>query len=325
VVNLLPVAAALSEAAIDNQYAVAIGSTANLKTVAKQTNVIVSARQSNVVRTALRAIVDQASNNGCQGRTTCVRPPLGTTTRAMALSTSVAPGVGTMRNQRLDYCFPGANVQVPAIGAVGLAGGAGFTADGRIDVGADTWLASVLSQLAPEENPGQVTAFMQNVLDVEHGNPDVQNLTIGDYENFRAAGIVALRIDDGDVIFQSGVTSVDPAVNPNLRNIARRRMADFLEVSLAPAVNRFSKQLATLVRRGAVIGEIVGFLRGLQSESNPAASRIAGFTIDAKTLNTPEVLDAGLFKIRVRVKTYPSLDVIVLDCTIGETVDLTTS
>jgi hypothetical protein len=325
VVNPLPVNAALSEPAIDNAYSIAIGNTANLKTVAKQTSVIISGRQSNVIRTALRANVNNASDNGCQGRTTCVRPPLGTTTRAMALSTAVAPGVGTMRDQRVDYCYPGANVQIPAIGAVGLAGGSGFTADGRIDVGADTWLASVLSQLAPEENPGQVTTFMQNILDVELGNPDVQNLTIGDYTNFRAAGIVALRIDDGDVIFQSGVTSVDPSVNANLRNIARRRMADFIEDSLAPAVNQFSKMLSTLTRRGAVIGEIVGFLRGLQSASNPAASRIAGFAIDAKTLNTPEVLDAGLFKIRTRVKTYSSLDVIVLDCTIGETVDLTTS
>lgn len=325
VVNPLQVNAALSEPAIDNAYSIAIGNTANLKTVAKQTSVIISGRQSNVIRTALRANVNNASDNGCQGRTTCVRPPLGTTTRAMALSTAVAPGVGTMRDQRVDYCYPGANVQISAIGAVGLAGGSGFTADGRIDVGADTWLASVLSQLAPEENPGQVTTFMQNILDVELGNPDVQNLTIGDYTNFRAAGIVALRIDDGDVIFQSGVTSVDPSVNANLRNIARRRMADFIEDSLAPAVNQFSKMLSTLTRRGAVIGEIVGFLRGLQSASNPAASRIAGFAIDAKTLNTPEVLDAGLFKIRTRVKTYSSLDVIVLDCTIGETVDLTTS
>lgn len=325
VVNLLPLSAALSEAAIDNQYAIAIGNTANLKTVAKQTNVIIAARQSNVVRTALRANVNNASGGGCQGRTTCVRPPLGTTTRAMALSTSVSPGVGTMRDQRLDYCFPGANVQVPAIGAVGLAGGAGFTADGRIDVGADAWLASALSQLAPEENPGQVTAFLQNILDVELGNPDVQNLDIGDYEDFKAAGIVALRLDDGDVIFQSGITSVNPAVNPQQKNIARRRMADYIEDSLAPRVNAFSKQLSTLDRRGSIIGEIGGFLKGLESPSNPSAARIAGYTIDAKTLNTPDVLDAGLFKIRVRVKTFPSLDVIVLDCTIGETVDLTTS
>jgi hypothetical protein len=325
VVNPLPVSAALSEAAIDNQYSLAIANTASLKTVAKKINVIVSARQSNVVRTALRSNAPTASEGGCQGRTTCVRPPLGTTTRAMALSTSASPGVGTMRNQRLDYCFPGANVQIPAIGAVGIAGGAGFTADGRIDVGTDTWLASVLSQLPPEENPGQLTAFLQNILDVELGNPDVQNLTIADYEAFKAAGIVAVRIDDGDVIFQSGITSVDPAVNPQQKNIARRRMADYIQDTLSPRVNAFSKKLSSLDRRGSVIGEISGFLKQLQSASNPSASRIVGFTLDAKSLNTPEVLDAGIFKIRTRVKTYPSLDDIVLDCEIGETVNLTTN
>jgi hypothetical protein len=325
VVNLMPLSAALTEGQIDFAYANAIANTANVTTVAKQTNVIVSARQSNIVRTALRANVDQASENGCQGRTTCVRPPLGTTTRAMALSTTASPGVGTMRDERVDYCFPGANVTIPAIAAVGLAGGAGFTANGNIDVGADTWLASILSQLSPEQNPGQVTGLIQNVLAVEANNPDVQNMSIQDYKNFRAAGIAAIRVDDGDVIFQSGVNSIDPAVFPQLRNIGRRRMADYIEDSLAPPCNAFSKQLSTVDRRGSVVGVIDAFMSGLKSKNNPALARIQDYRLDAKTLNTQEVLDAGLFKIRVRAKTWPSLDVIVLDCTIGETVDLTTS
>jgi hypothetical protein len=323
--NPLPVVAALSEGAIDSAYNTAIALTANLKSVSKNTNVIVSARQSDIVRTALRSNVDTASANGCYGRTTCVRPPLGTTTRAQALSTSTAPGVGTVRDERVDYCYPGANVQIPAIAAVGLAGGAGFTASGNVDVGTDTWLASVLSQLAPEENPGQVTTFLSNILDVEQGNPDVQNLMIGDYIAFKAGGIVALRVDNGDVIFQSGVTSVDPLANPSQTTIARRRMADFIEDSLSIAVNSFSKKLSTVALRGAVVGEISAFLTGLQSPSNPSISRIAGYTLDAKTLNTPDVLAAGLFKIRVRVQTYASMDVIVLDCEIGNTVDLSTN
>jgi hypothetical protein len=322
VVNVLALSAALSEGAIDAAYVAAIQTTQSMKSVAKQTNVIVSARQSNLIRTTLKSNAINSSAGGCYGRTTCIRPPLGTTTRATATSTTAAPGVGAYRSDRVDYCFPGANVQVPYIAAWGTAGGAGFTATGNVDVGTDTWLACVLSNLAPEQNPGQLTDLLGNLLDVEAGNPDVQNLMIGDYGAFEAAGVVAVRFDDGDVIFQSGVTSVDPAVNFNLKNIARRRMADFIEDSLAPVLNVYVKQVMSPTLQGSIVGAIDGFLVGLKSPNNPAASRISGYVLDAKTLNTQATLDAGIFKIQIRVKTYPSMDEIVLDTQVGETVDI---
>ncbi len=322
VTNALPITAALTESQIDATYATAIDSTKGLRSVVKNTNVIVSARQSNAIRTKLRSNAVDASGSGCNGRMTVVRPPLGTT-RAKALSTSAQPGVGTYRQERLAYAFPGVNVQVPAIAVRGTAGGAGFTADGRIDVGADTWLAALISNLRPEENPGQVTAFLLNVLDVEQGNADVQNLTLADYAAFRVVGICAIRIDNGDVIFQSGITSVDPLTYPSKRNIARRRMADFIADSLAPRVNAFAKKMSSIANRGAVVGEIDAFLRGLQSPQNPSASRIQGYTLDAKTLNTPDSLALGLFKIQIRARMWPSMDVIVLDTQVGETVQIT--
>jgi hypothetical protein len=321
VVNAVAFTAALTEFQIDAAYVAAINSTASLKAITKQTNVIVSARQSNLIRTALRSNAITASNGGCYGRTTCIRPPLGTT-RATAMSTTATPGVGAYRDERTLYCYPGASVQVPAIAAVGAAGGAGFTNSGQIDVGADTWLASVMSNLNPEENPGQVTPFMENVTDVEANNPDVQNLMIGDYENFKASGIVALRVDDADVIFQSGVTSVDPNANPGRTTIARRRMADYIEDSEAPALNEFAKKLSRDAARQAVVGWLNGFLTTLQSPDNPSASRIQGFRLDGKTLNTPNSLAAGIYKIRQRVKIWPSMDVIVLDTQVGTTVDI---
>lgn len=321
VINPSALAAALTESQLDAKYVAALDTTKNLSSIVRQTNVIASARQSNAIRTALRTNVIEASSEGCFGRMAVIRPPL-KTTRAAAKSIAAQPGVGAYRHGRVVYCYPGAHIYVPQIAAVGTAGGPGFTADGQIDVGFDLWVASVLSQLPPEENPGQATDFMSEILSVETGNADVQNLAIGDYRAFKAAGIASLRMDQGVAIIQSGVTSVDPLVNPNLKNINRQRMADFITDTLSLRLNAFSKQLATRVRRALIVGEIDSFMSTLRGDANPANQRIEGYLLDAISGNTPETLAAGLFRIILRVRTLPSMDVIVLDTQVGETVNI---
>jgi hypothetical protein len=59
---------------------------------------------------------------------------------------------------------------------------------------------------------------------------------------------------------------------------------------------------------------------GLLSRNNPSAQRIAGYTIDARSGNTPELLAQGLFRIILKVRTLASLDSIVVESTIGESV-----
>lgn len=317
-VNPADIAAALSESAIDAAYAAAIEATKDINGPTKEVNVVWSARQSNAIRTKLRTNAIEASAAGCFGRMAVVRPPLGTA-KTVALSGSAAPGVGAYRDQRVIYTYPGVNTFVPAIAARGTAGGAGFTATGNVDVGADGFMASILSQLPPEENPGQLTAFASAVNGLETGAPALE---MADYVQFRAKGIAAPRMDDGTMIFQSGVTAVDPGTYPQLRNIARRRMADFIQDSLARRVKSYGKKLSTFVRRKAIEGEIRKFLTGLLSANQPAFQRIAGFTVDVKSGNTPDSLAQGIFRIIVKVRTLASLDAIVLATTIGEAVEV---
>ena len=163
---------------------------------------------------------------------------------------------------------------------------------------------------------------MSEILSVETGNADVQNLAIGDYRAFKAAGIASLRMEQGVAIIQSGVKSVDPLVNPNLKNINRQRMADFITDTLSLRLNAFSKQLATRVRRALIVGEIDSFMSTLRGDANPANQRIEGYLIDAISGNTPETLAAWLFRIILRVRTLPSMDIIVLDTQVGETVNI---
>ena len=321
VTNPLPFTAALTEAQIDAKYVSAINATKGVANVGKIVNLSFSARSSNIIRSTLRQNALDASAQGCQGRIACIRPPL-KTTRAVARG-SAQPGVGAYREQRVIYCFPGAQTYVASIATRGTAGGAGFTADGLIDVGMDSWTASVCSQLPPEENPGQETTFLAGVLAIEANNPDVQNMDLGDYEIFKANGIAALRLDGGSAFLQSGITSVDPTLYPQRVTIARRRMADYIEDSLAPAVMQFVKKLSNINNRALILAEIDGFLAGLKSVSNPTLQRIEDYFIDGKTGNTPDSLAKGIFRVVVRVRTLASLDVIVLDCEIGNTVVIT--
>lgn len=319
VTNLLPIAAALTEAAIDAKYVTAIGKTKGTSTVAREVNLMWSARQSNAVRNALRQNAPEASQGGCRGRIAFVSPPLGTTTRAQARSTSAQPGVGAYRNQRVVYSYPGVTTYIPQIAILGLSGGAGFTVDGVIDAHFDGFEASVCSRLPPEENPGQETDYLAGALSIEKGNPDVQALDIADYRAFRAAGISAPRFN-GKACIQSGVNSVDPVANRNVKNINRQRMADFIGDSLAESLMPYDKKLATIDRRSQVMGQTDGFLHGLLSPDDQSRQRIDSYSLDGKKGNTDQSIAAGLYRIKGKVKTLSSMDVIVLDLQVGETV-----
>jgi hypothetical protein len=325
VTNLQPTSAALGESAIDAAYVNALtGPTVDINTVAKQANVIFSARQSNTVRGALRTNAISASSQGCYGRRACVRPPLNTD-EPTALG-SAAPGVGATRDERTIYCYIGSNVFVPILGAVGMAGNpantgyTAFTPDGNIDVGSDSLLAAVMSQLPPEENPGQDTPFTTAVNGIESG-ANVQGFQMADYISFKAAGICALRIDDGVASFQSGVTSVDPTVYPQLTTIARRRMADYIQDSVAQRGKAYSKKLNTVARRRAFSQEVIQFFNDLLGVKNPSFQRIGGYTVSLKN-NTVDSLGIGIFRLTIAVQTLSSMDAIVLETTIGNTVSV---
>lgn len=322
VTNTLPVSAALTEAAIDAKYVTAINATKNISSVAKETNLIWSARGSNTIRSQLRSNAIDASEGGCFGRMAIISPPLNTL-RATARSSSVAPGVGVYRNQRVGYAYPGVRTFILEIAGRGTAGGAGFTADGVVDVHYDSFVVSTCSQLNPEENPGQKTDTQSGVLGLEAGNADVQALDMNDYKAFKKAGIMAPRISSGVCLIQSGVTSVDPAVTPQLKNVSRRRMADFVQDSLAQRLEDFNKKLQTKSRRGQALGEADAFLADLKAEKNPANQRIDSYSINGTNGNTTTTIAAGLYRMTIKVKTLSSMDVIVLDTEVGESVTIT--
>lgn len=313
--NPITVTAALTDAQIDTRYSTALAKTVGQK--GKQINVSFSARQSNAVRAALRQNAIDASANGCFGRVALIRPPLGTT-RAVARG-SAQPGVGAYRSDRVVYCFPGVQKLIPEIAAIGTAGGTGFTDDGILNVGFDMAVATLCSNLNPEENIGQETEFIGFVLGIESGNADVADLTLDDYAAFKAAGICAPRIDEG-VTAQSGVTSVDPALFPALAPLNRRRFSDFYQDSVARFAGPFVKKLATATLRAILVARFNSFIVSLGERIEQSQSQCFG---DAKIAgNTPESLARNVFRTKHFVRMTPTMDVIVIDTLIGNDVTI---
>ena len=328
VTNPLVVGAALTEAAIDAAYITAIAATLNSQDgVSNTINLLWSARQSNAVRQQLLSNAQTVGDNGgagVVGRVNFVRPPIGTLA-STAESTVSQPGVGMYAYQRIIYNYPGITQTMPPIATIGLAGGTGFTATGIITVGLDGYAVCICSSLPPEDNPGQLTAVTGAALGLEPNVNGGVPLQISDYINFKANGICAGKMSSGTLILQSGCTSVNPLAFPALVPIARRRMADFIQDSIATSLDPFSKNLMTLQARQAIVAMVRTFMLGLLSPQNLNQQRIAGFFLDGKTPNLAPAggvapTSLGIFRFLLLVQTIPSMDALVIDSSIGNSV-----
>lgn len=314
---------AVNHAEIDALYVTAIDSLAQDVAPARDINIVFASRTSTNIRSELKTHVLNASGAG-RGRVACISPNLQTVSTSAAAADS-DPGVGALRDERVVYDWPGAITFIPeAVGAtLGTADGL-TTADGNLDTRADGWMAVVLSNLPPERNPGQggppVSTVLAPIQSLQRG---LSPLKVGDYTVMRAAGIAGLRIDRvSGPIFQSGITT---SLVSGQKNIARRRMADFIQDSVAESIDPFSKQPLTEALKDSVVTEIDSFLNDLKSPSNPAAQRIVDYSIDDKSGNTPSSEAKGIFVVIGKVRTLASADFIVFQTEIGEGVNITTA
>jgi hypothetical protein len=307
VTNPSALSAALTEPQMDVAYETAYDATLSLTAPTREVNLSVSARRSDAVIRAGRSNAIEASNGGLFGRKFITGAPLG---YSLAQART---DVANWRSDRVFYTYPGWQVRIPEIAFRGTAGGAGFTADGIISVRGDMPLATICSQLPPENNPGQQTGLIDSFFQVESVGV---NFGISEYIALKAAGICAPRKDRvAGSIYQSGVTS---DLTSGRTTIARRKMADFLQDSQATLLIPYIKLPNTQARRDSVRAVLEQFLGSLLSEQNPELARIAAYSIDDVSGNTPATLANGVFVLVERVQTLSSLDAIVLQTQIGE-------
>lgn len=309
---------AVYAAAIGALYATAFDALLTEESPARDVNILLPARTGDEIRTAQKAHVLSASSQGV-GRVTIMSPALTVvdTVSAQAALTS------TYRHERVIWCWPGAQTFIPEAVGYQMKGADGFVhTDGLLDTHLNSWMASLLSNLPPERNPGQGTAPVPDVMAPVVGFQRlVSGLLMSDYIAFRSSGIAALRIDRSvGPIFQSGITT---SLTSGEKNINRRRMADFIEDSMAQRFVSFAKLPLTNSLKDAILSEADAFLSGLLSANNPPAQRISGYLLDDKSGNTPDLEAKGIWVLIGKVRTLATADFIVLQIEAGEGVKVT--
>lgn len=135
------------------------------------------------------------------------------------------------------------------------------------------------------------------------------------YKLLRQYGVAALRMDrTAGPIIQSGVTT---SLTTGEKNINRRRMADFIQDTLAERGNQLSKRLLRESLKDSILSEFDAFLADLLSENNPEAQRIHSYSLDDKSLNTPAKEALGIHVVKTKVRMLATLDNLVLATEIG--------
>ena len=285
-------------------------------------SIVFSARSSPEIMAALKTHAITASATG-RGRVAVIAPPLSVQSLDTAIG-SGSTGVGYNRDERVIYCWPGVKQGLSEAQntSIELASGA-YASDGIIDSRADCFMASILSNLSSERNPGQsaapVPTCLSNIKGFQSGS--IPALSMNEYMTFRAQGVAALRQDrSSGWQFQSGITS---SMTTGQKNINRRRMADEVQDSLAAIYEKFSKLPLTTALKDQIDSETVAYLTSLQSPNNPAAQRIEGFLMDSKSGNTPALNAQGIYVVIVKVRMLGTADDIVIQSEVGPTVVVT--
>ena len=311
---------------LDTKYETALESLLSESSPARDVSIVYSARHDLAIATALKNHVVDASADGI-GRVAVISPPLGATADTVSeVTAGTYPGVGGQRDERVIYTWPSCSTKISeAVGtSIPTASGVSVTT-GIIDSSMAPFVASVLSLLPPERNPGQGVAPATTALAGALGfSSDLTTpLTINSYKSLRTSGICGLRFDRTQgAVLQSGVTT---SLTAGQKNINRRRMADFLQDSISQRLNAFSKLPLTQQLKDGMVSEVTAFLSGLLSENNPSAQRISAFSVDDKSGNTPDLEAKGIYVLVVKVKTLATADFIVLQTEVGEGVTVTSN
>jgi hypothetical protein len=306
-----------ASAALDARYVAAISAMRQVQPPASLIDIVVSARKSSTIRNTISSHCQTATAQGLTRRG--VNSPALSVQTTQAAIANTDPGVGVNRTERLDYSWPGCVVYIPQAVGFPLNGADGSTVlDGTLDTTFDTWLASIESNVPPENNPGQVAPpvpqVLAPVLGYQRATPQLQ-LQVEDYIALKAAGVAALFMDpDTGPQIESGVTT---SLNAAELTIQRARMADFIEDSIAVAMKPFSKLNQTTQLIDTELGEINGFLNDLQSPNNPSAQRIVGFFVDPVNGQTASLTAQGITVFLISVQLLHSQDNLVLQTNIG--------
>lgn len=307
----------LSAAQLDARYAEALDRTLDLNSEASDCRMVASARHSGPINRALKENAYAATAAGCDARIAVVSPIIGTTREDVLDEAAAGIGVGSVRGDRVLYCFPGVRIEVKEISSVGAVGGLGFSNDGIIEQPADSWMCTIRSRIPAHHSAGK------NLRDSNVGELPIlsleaayestlggQGLEIDDYKLFKAKGVAAFRRMKGiGYVVQSDVTCVvrelDKPISPAYRRFVTDNLIDDTyvvcvkykdEVNSAQVREAIRTQLRGLIQTYVRSGAVVGFEVKLDSSK---AQLDAGILIYVVSVKLAGIINAIVLRLRV--------------------------
>lgn len=184
------------------------------------------------------------------------------------------------------------------------------------------WVASVFTQVSPHVALSYTSnaKYLGGITDLKY--KESRNGFIA----LDAAGICSLELDnDIGFLIKNAVTT--QIVNSSKKTILRRRMADFLQDSIAFYLKNFQNDVNSKEKRTEVKSAILDFdARLVRDGVVPGAEDVkdgAPLLVDTESLNTDSVVASGMFKILYKRRIFSSMRYIVLTAEIGESVVVT--
>ena len=185
-----------------------------------------------------------------------------------------------------------------------------------------SWVASVISQTSPHIDPAYAgnKDFLGGITGLKY------SLTRTDHVDLNAAGVMCIEMDrDIGTKIKNGVTT--EISSSAKKAVLRRRMASYLQDSIAYFLKQYQNAPNTKENRTEVKGAILGFIQRHERDGVlPGDDEVSGGKakiVDTETLNTPSVIAQGYFKILYRQRIHSSMRFIELQAEIGEGVVVT--
>lgn len=188
----------------------------------------------------------------------------------------------------------------------------------EITVSPSSFAAAAIASVAPEKSPGGAPGapYMKGITGLELGATSTQ------LNELVAAGVTPMYMSDaleGAIMHNCVLTTLTTGQT----KVFRRRMTDYIVLSLAAFLERFVGELLdiNLVTRalGAVTGPEIGSLQQFLADL-VTTNRIREYSLDPFGGNVQSNIDAGQWIILLRVKLISAQEQIVLKAQIGETV-----
>lgn len=174
------------------------------------------------------------------------------------------------------------------------------------------WAASIFSQIDVDIHIGDAdnAKYLTGINGIYN-----QTLTRQDYIDLKEAGICALEMTDDGPSFVSGVTT---SLQSGREQQTRRRMADYLLLSVADGLRWVPKKKNVPSVRRRIKGSVVDFL-----ERQKKAERIvSAYSVDNESVNSASDRGNGIERLLMKVDTVDHILEFVIEGEIGTNVTI---